>query len=130
MKTKNEIDSKFRFVILAAKRAKQLLQGAKPKIKSRAKNPIRIAQKEVRDGFVEYELVEVKKEEIQEPAEEGFIGEEIGAEPEKMEEKKSKKPEVKDKKPEKKPEKAAKKRPEKKASKKSEKKKKPSQKKT
>lgn len=108
MKTKNEIDSKFRFVILAAKRAKQLLHGAKPRIKSKSKNPIRIAQKEVREGLVEFELVEVKKEEILKPAEEGFIGEKITRTPEGMEEKKSKKPEKKPKiEKEKKPQKKA-----------------------
>lgn len=112
MKTNNEIDSKFRFVILAAKRAKQLLHGAKPRIKSKSKNPIRIAQKEVREGLIDFEIVEVKKEKILEPAEEGFIGEEITQTPEGMEEKKSKKPE-------KKPNVAEKKKPQKKAAKKS-----------
>lgn len=122
MKTYGELDSKFRFVILVAKRAKQLLQGAKPKIKSKSKNPIRIAQKEVREGIIEYELIEIKKEEIPEPAEEGFIGEEIGAGPEPMEEEKPEEPEAKAKKPKKKPAEAVKKKPVKKAAKGSEKK--------
>lgn len=119
MKTNNEIDSKFRFVIIAAKRAKQLLHGAKPRIKSKSKNPIRIAQKEVRDGLVDFEIVEVKKEEILEPAEEGFIGEEITQTPEGMEKKESKKPKDEKKKPAKKPTVAEKKKPQKKAAKKS-----------
>ena len=114
MKTYGEIDSKFRFVILAAKRAKQLLQGAKPRIKSKSKNPIRIAQKEARDGFIDYELVEVQKEEIQEPTEEGFIGEEIGAGPEEMKGEKPEAPKVKDKKPKKEPKAAKIKKPKKK----------------
>jgi DNA-directed RNA polymerase subunit omega len=115
LKTYGEIDSKFRFVILAAKRAKQLLHGAKPRIKSKSKNPIRIAQKEVRDGFIDYELIEVKKEEIQEPAEEGFIGEEIGPGPEEMGGAKPKARKAKDEKPKKEPEVAEKKKPVKKA---------------
>lgn len=115
MKTSREIDSKFRFVILASKRAKQLLQGAKPRIKSRSKNPIRIAQKEVRDGFIAYELIEVKKEEIQEPAEEGFIGEEIDTGPEGIEEAKPEASRKNDKKPKEKPKVAEKKKPVKKA---------------
>jgi DNA-directed RNA polymerase subunit omega len=130
LKTYDELDSKFRFVILAAKRARQLMQGAKPKIKSKSKNPIRIAQKEVREGFIDYELVEIKEEEIQEPAEEGFIGEEITVGPEAMEEEKPKKPKVKAKKPEKKPKKVAKKKPVKKAAPKSGKKEKTQKKKT
>jgi DNA-directed RNA polymerase omega subunit len=71
-----DLDSKFRFVILASKRAKQLLQGAKPKIKTKSKNLIRIAQAEVRAGLVDYEVIQPKKEEAHE-AEDVFIGEEI-----------------------------------------------------
>jgi len=82
----NGIDSKFRFVILAAKRAKQLLHGDKPKIKTKAKNPIRIAQEEVRFGAVDYDIVEPKFEETREPEDEGFIGEVIGGEEEVEEE--------------------------------------------
>jgi DNA-directed RNA polymerase subunit omega len=57
LKEYGEIDSKFRYVILAAMRAKQLLGGAKPRIKSRSKNLIRIAQEEVKQGLVDYEIV-------------------------------------------------------------------------
>ena len=122
MKRYGEIDSKFRFVILASKRAKQLLQGSKPRIKSKSKNPIRIAQKEVRDGFIDYEIIEVKKDEIQEPAEEGFIGEEIGAGPEEMEEVKPEARKAKEEKPEQESKVAEKKKPVKKAVKAKEKK--------
>lgn len=86
MNPTNGIDSKFRFVILAAKRAKQLLHGDKPKIKTKAKNPIRIAQEEVRFGAVDYDIVEPKVEESREPEDEGFIGEVIGGEEEVEEE--------------------------------------------
>jgi len=71
-----DLDSKFRFVILASKRAKQLLQGSKPKIKTRSKNLIRIAQAEVRAGLIDYEIIQPKKEEAHK-AEDIFIGEEI-----------------------------------------------------
>ncbi len=69
------VDSKFRFVILASKRAKQLLKGAKPKIKTKFKNPIRIAQIEVRSGGVEYEILPTQKEEFQEQEDRVFIAE-------------------------------------------------------
>lgn len=59
----NTFDSKFRFVIVAAQRAKQLLKGERPKIKSKYKNPIRIAQEEVRSGAVKYEILPFNKEE-------------------------------------------------------------------
>jgi len=77
LKTSTEIDSKFRFVILAAKRAKQLLRGSKPRLKSKSKNPIRVAQLEVVEGLVHYDIVEPKKEQVRKLEEEGFIGEEI-----------------------------------------------------
>ena len=69
------IDSKFRFVILASKRAKQLLKGAKPKIKIKSKNPIRLAQAEVRAGVIEYDILPTKIEEIQEEPDRVFVGE-------------------------------------------------------
>ena len=58
MQTYGKIDSKFRFVILASKRAKQLLKGAKVKVKTKSKNPIRIAQIEVKAGVVDYEIIQ------------------------------------------------------------------------
>ncbi|HOL46014.1 MAG TPA: DNA-directed RNA polymerase subunit omega [Candidatus Saccharicenans sp.] len=59
----NTFDSKFRFVIVAAQRAKQLLKGERPRIKSKYKNPIRIAQEEVRTGAVQYEILPYQPEE-------------------------------------------------------------------
>jgi len=78
LKTYGDFDSKFRFVIVAAKRAKQLLKGSKPRIESKSKNLIRIAQEEVLNGLVEYELVDSLAEEL--PVSDGdmFIGEELG----------------------------------------------------
>jgi len=74
------VDSKFRFVILASKRAKQLLRGAKPKIKAKSRNLIRIAQSEVKAGLIEYELIPTGKEETPEVDERMFVGAEIVAE--------------------------------------------------
>ena len=71
------VDSKFRFVIVASKRAKQLLKGAKPKIKTKTKNPIRLAQAEVRAGVVEYEILPTKADEFFEQEERVFVGEGI-----------------------------------------------------
>ena len=80
LKNYGDIDSKFRYVILAAMRAKQLLSGAKPRVKSKSKNLIRIAQEEVKKGLVDYEIVKTSKEEIGEfsdAEDEVFIGEEV-----------------------------------------------------
>ena len=68
------IDSKFRFIIIAAKRAKQLLKGAKPKIQGKSKNPIRIAQTEVRNGLIEYEIIPTHMDEVPEREERVFVG--------------------------------------------------------
>ena len=104
MERYGNLDSKFRFVILASKRAKQLLQGSKPKIKTKSKNLVRIAQAEVRAGLIDYEIIQPKKEEAHE-AENIFIGEEI------REEKDIETPEERKEKPKKVPKKGAKKKP-------------------
>ena len=49
-----EVDSKYRLVLLAAKRSKQLQRGAKPRIYSSAKKTTRVALEEVRRGLVRY----------------------------------------------------------------------------
>jgi DNA-directed RNA polymerase subunit omega len=74
------IDSKYRFIILAAKRAKQLLKGAKPKIQGKSKNPIRIAQTEVRSGLIEYEIIPTHMDEIPEREDRVFVGGGLGDE--------------------------------------------------
>ncbi len=65
-------------MIVASKRAKQLLKGSKPKIKSKSKNLIRIAQEEVMKGLIEYEIVDSLSEELQISEGDMFIGEELG----------------------------------------------------
>ncbi|HYV07391.1 MAG TPA: DNA-directed RNA polymerase subunit omega [Blastocatellia bacterium] len=52
-----EIDSKYRMVLLAAKRSKQLQKGAKPRVNSFAKKNTRVALEEVQRGLVQYQLV-------------------------------------------------------------------------
>jgi DNA-directed RNA polymerase omega subunit len=68
------IDSKYRFIILAAKRAKQLLRGAKPKIQGKSKSLIRIAQSEVRAGLIEYEIIPTRMDDVPEREERVFVG--------------------------------------------------------
>jgi DNA-directed RNA polymerase omega subunit len=52
-----EIDSKYRLVLLAAKRAKQLQRGAKPRLQSNAKKLTRIALEEVQHGLINYQQI-------------------------------------------------------------------------
>ena len=74
MKNYGDVDSKFRFVHLASKRAKMLLKGAKPKIKTKSRNPIRIAQTEVKEGVIDFEIIKSVKEDVAEPDERIFLG--------------------------------------------------------
>lgn len=52
-----DIDSKYRLVLLAAKRSKQLQRGARPRIFSTAKKTTRVAIEEVRRGLVQYQKI-------------------------------------------------------------------------
>jgi len=74
------VDSKFRFVIIAALRAKELLRGSKPKIKTKSKNLIRVAQEEVRRGLIPYRIIQPGEREVLDAGDGMFIGEEIGME--------------------------------------------------
>jgi len=78
LKEYGNIDSKYRFVIVASKRAKELLKGAKARLKSKSKNPIRIAQNEVKLGLVDFEIIKAKKEDVHELEEPVFLGEGVG----------------------------------------------------
>jgi DNA-directed RNA polymerase subunit omega len=53
------IGSKYRFIILAAERAKQLQNNAKPKIKTRSTKPAYIAMKELEADLLSYEILPV-----------------------------------------------------------------------
>jgi DNA-directed RNA polymerase subunit omega len=53
-----EVDSKFRFIILAAKRTRQLQSGARPMIASASKKFTRVAMEELSQGKVEFEITE------------------------------------------------------------------------
>ena len=51
-----EVDSKFRFITVAAQRAKQLQNGAKPRIEVKSRKPTRVAMHEVMAGTVSWEI--------------------------------------------------------------------------
>ncbi|MDT4954307.1 MAG: DNA-directed polymerase subunit omega [Acidobacteriota bacterium] len=55
-----EMDSKYRMIIVAAKRSKQLQRGARPRIEidSQKHKPTRIALEEVQQGKVSFEILE------------------------------------------------------------------------
>jgi len=50
------IDSRFRYVLLVAKRAEQLIQGSVPKTRSRHAKPTRVAMEEIAKDQVKWHL--------------------------------------------------------------------------
>ncbi len=55
LKFPDRIDSKFRFVLLAASRAEQMMRGAQPKVEAGLNKPGRLAMREIRDGVVDWD---------------------------------------------------------------------------
>jgi len=53
----NTMESKFRFSIIVAKRAKQLINGAKQLVDIGAQNPLTIAIEEVKQGLITIEML-------------------------------------------------------------------------
>ncbi len=50
------VDSRFRYVLLVAKRAEQLIQGSMAKVKSRHAKPTRIAMEEIAKDTIKWQL--------------------------------------------------------------------------
>ena len=59
MEFPQNIDSKFRFILVAAKRARQLQAGAKPLLQTQSKKLTRVAQQEVAAGVVPFDVLEL-----------------------------------------------------------------------
>jgi DNA-directed RNA polymerase subunit omega len=57
MELPQKIDSKFRYILVAAKRARQLQAGARPLIQSTSTRLTRVAQQEVTAGLVPFEML-------------------------------------------------------------------------
>ena len=57
-----EIDSKYRMIILAAQRSKQLQRGATPRVDAdmRKQKPTRVAMREIKNKTVNFDILEVK----------------------------------------------------------------------
>ena len=53
-----DVDSKFRFITVASQRAKQLQNGAKPRLEMKTRKPTKVAMQEVLAGAVSWELKE------------------------------------------------------------------------
>jgi len=62
-KIPDSIGSKYRFIILAAERAKQLQSNAKPKVKTRSIKPAHVAMQEIEQDLVSFEITPLLKPE-------------------------------------------------------------------
>lgn len=56
--TDRVIDSKYRKILIAAKRSKQLQRGAKARVSINSVKPTRIALEEVEQGLIEFEVID------------------------------------------------------------------------
>ena len=58
MKLIEGFDSNYRYILVAARRARQLQSGAPPVVETNSRKPCRIAQDEIRAGKVKWMIVE------------------------------------------------------------------------
>jgi DNA-directed RNA polymerase subunit omega len=72
------VDSTFRFVLLAARRAEQLMRGARPKVEQASSKPSRVALREVSDDLVEWDYGPAPEPVFEEMAEEEIVEETTG----------------------------------------------------
>lgn len=64
----DEYDSKFRFILVAAERAKQLQNGYPPKVDEKSPKPAHIAIQEAQQGLITWEILEeADEDEIENP---------------------------------------------------------------
>jgi len=61
MKLMDGFDSNYRYILVAARRARQLQGGAPPVVDSGSRKPCRIAQDEIRAGKVKWVIPEIPK---------------------------------------------------------------------
>ncbi len=60
MKLMDGFDSNYRYILVAARRARQLQSGARPLVETHSRKPCRIAQEEIQAGKVKYVVGETK----------------------------------------------------------------------
>ena len=55
MRIPERIDSTFRYILLSARRAEQLIRGARPKVETGTSKPSRVAMREVSDELIDWD---------------------------------------------------------------------------
>jgi DNA-directed RNA polymerase subunit omega len=56
MKLVEGFDSNYRYVLVAARRARQIQNGARPSVEPHSRKPCRIAEEELQAGMVKWEI--------------------------------------------------------------------------
>jgi DNA-directed RNA polymerase subunit omega len=61
MKLVEGFDSNYRYVLVAARRARQIQNGARPVVETPTRKPCRIAEEEIQAGRVKWEVPQAEK---------------------------------------------------------------------
>jgi DNA-directed RNA polymerase subunit omega len=61
MKLMEGFDSNYRYILVAARRARQIQSGARPIVSTSSRKPCRIAQDEIKAGKVKWFIPEIPK---------------------------------------------------------------------
>ncbi len=61
MKLMDGFDSNYRYILVAARRARQLQSGAKPVVETLSRKPCRVAMQELGSGKIKWQIPEVEK---------------------------------------------------------------------
>ena len=65
MKLVEGFDSNYRYVLVAARRARQIQNGARPVVDTHSRKPCRIAEEEIQAGMVKWEVPQQTKKPLE-----------------------------------------------------------------
>lgn len=71
MTVRESMDSKFRYVLLVAQRAEQIMRGARPKVEAAEGKPTTVAKEEIDRGLIEWDYGPRPEPELEALGEEG-----------------------------------------------------------
>jgi len=69
MKLIEGFDSNYRYILVAARRARQLQSGARPLVETQTRKPCKIAREEIRAGKIKYSIPGTEKSEVEKASE-------------------------------------------------------------
>jgi DNA-directed RNA polymerase subunit omega len=69
MKLIEGFDSNYRYILVAARRARQLQNGARPLVETTTRKPCKIAREEIRAGKIKYSIPGSEKSAVEQASE-------------------------------------------------------------